>query len=125
MVLADSSAWILAGADLASFGDPKPLVVTCPPVVQEVLQGSDRPHDYSKWREVLLGCPMLDAPVPFERYEEAARLYLRCRDAGFTIRKPADCLIAACALAHGAAVIHNDRDFDYIAKVTGLRVQRL
>jgi hypothetical protein len=100
-------------------------IATCPPVIQEMLQGSGGPAEYRRIRDMLLGMRVLDVPVPLERYEEAARIYLRCRDAGFTIRKPADCLIAACALAHDAEVLHNDRDFQFIAQVTELKAQRV
>lgn len=36
-----------------------------------------------------------------------------------------DVLVAAFALTYGATVLHHDRDFDLIASVTGLAVQRL
>jgi predicted nucleic acid-binding protein len=65
---------------------------------------------------------MIDAPIPIERYEEGARLFMTCRDAGFTIRKSVDCLIAACALAHRLPLLHNDRDFKHIAKLFPLDV---
>lgn len=68
---------------------------------------------------------ILDSPMPIERYEEAAELYLRCREAGLTIRKSNDCLIAVCAMKHGVQLLHNDRDFDHIAKVAPLRATRI
>jgi len=39
--------------------------------------------------------------------------------------KVPDLLIAAIAEQHGLIVLHVDRDFDIIAKVTGQRVERL
>jgi predicted nucleic acid-binding protein len=68
---------------------------------------------------------MLDDPMPLERFEAAANIYLRCREAGYTIRSSVDCLIAACAMAHDATLLHNDRDFDHIAEVVGLQARRL
>jgi predicted nucleic acid-binding protein len=127
VVLVDSSVWIIVGVRAVSLNalaeDAE--IATCPAIVQEVLQGSSGPADYRRWRQTLFSARILDAPVPFERYEEAARLYLRCRDAGFTIRKAADCLIAACAIAHDVPVLHNDRDFQYISQVTSLKTRRL
>lgn len=35
---------------------------------------------------------------------------------GLTIRKSADCLIAAMALEQGARLVHNDRDFIAMAQ---------
>ena len=47
----------------------------------------------------------------------AARLYFDCRRAGVTLRSSVDCTIAQIALEHGAALLHNDRDFERIAKI--------
>lgn len=93
-------------------------------MIQEVLQGADSPQHFSKLRALFAGTEILDALMPLERYEEAAELYLRCRDEGLTIRKSYDCLIAVCALKHGVELLHNDRDFDHIAKVAPLRAVR-
>ena len=43
-------------------------------------------------------------------------------DAGETVRKLTDCLIAAVALRHGAALLHRDHDFEVLARHTPLRV---
>jgi hypothetical protein len=40
----------------------------------------------------------------------------------FTIRKTADCLIAATCLEARVELYHNDRDFEAIAKVRGLKI---
>jgi hypothetical protein len=39
-----------------------------------------------------------------------------------TIRSTIDLLIAQIALEHSATLLHNDRDFDAIARVCDLRV---
>lgn len=57
-------------------------------------------------------------------YEEAADLYRACRGRGATVRKLIDCLIAAIAIREGATVLHNDRDFEVLAKHTRLRIER-
>jgi predicted nucleic acid-binding protein len=76
-------------------------------------------------RDIMLRTKMVDAPMPYERYEQAAQLYLRCRENSYTIRSSVDCLIAACAMAHDATLLHNDRDFDHIAAVVALKARRL
>ena len=48
---------------------------------------------------------------------EAARMYGACRAAGVTIRSTARCLIARIAIEHGIALLHDDRDFDEMARV--------
>ena len=54
-------------------------------------------------------------------YDRAAELYRRCRLRGETVRKLIDCLIAAVAIRTGIPVLHNDRDFDVLARHTELR----
>jgi len=44
----------------------------------------------------------------------------QARRSGFTVRSGVDCLIAACALRHGLMVLHHDRDFDALARVSSL-----
>jgi hypothetical protein len=52
----------------------------------------------------------------------AAEVYRSLRKRGVTIRKPVDCMIASVATEHDIPLLHNDRDFDYIAKYSNLRV---
>ena len=54
-------------------------------------------------------------------YHEAAALYRACRREGETVRKLVDCLIGSIAIRAGAAVLHNDNDFDVLARHTGLQ----
>jgi len=56
------------------------------------------------------------------RSGEAARLYFVCRRKGVTVRSTIDCLIAAIAIEHKALLLHDDRDFDAIARYTKLRI---
>lgn len=129
MVLVDTSVWI----DVFRRGTSTRLdalvdfdqVVTCLPVVQEVLQGFDEERAYRLAREAMLALPLLESPMSFAVFEEAAELYRRGRRAGRTIRSGVDCLIAACALRHDAEVLHQDRDFDALATVSPLRARNI
>ena len=58
-------------------------------------------------------------------YDEAAALYRACRGEGETVRKLIDCLIGSIAIRADAAVLHNDSDFDVLARHTELRVDSL
>ena len=49
---------------------------------------------------------------------EAADLFRLLRKQGFTVRKTNDCIIAATAIQHGVALLHNDRDFDVLREHT-------
>jgi predicted nucleic acid-binding protein len=125
VLLVDTSAWIEvfrkpAGLDLASVGGLEQ-VVTCLPVVQEVLQGFRDESAYRIAREAMLAMPCVESPLPQARFEEAAALYRAARRAGFTVRSGVDCLIAACAIRHGLAVLHADRDFSVLARVSPLQ----
>jgi predicted nucleic acid-binding protein len=82
----------------------------------EVLRGS-RAHRLAKLRAALSAVHMLDTDMPLERFEWAAELYRRCRNAGVTVRKSIDCLIAMTAIRYGVAVLHDDSDFELIASV--------
>lgn len=55
-------------------------------------------------------------------YDTAAALYRSCRRQGETVRKLLDCLIAAVAIRAEIAVLHNDRDFDVLARHTELQL---
>ena len=125
MLLVDTSAWVEvfrkpAGLDLADVGGLDQ-VVTCLPVVQEVLQGFRDETAYRVARDAMLAFPCVESPLPQARFEEAAALYRAARRAGFTVRSGVDCLIAACAIRHGLTVLHADRDFPALAKVSPLQ----
>jgi predicted nucleic acid-binding protein len=124
--LVDTSAWVeffrrpsrLALADLSP--DPGDLV-TCLPVLQEVLQGFDDEQAFSIARASLMAVRAVDTPMTVDVTLRAVEIYRLTRRTGVTIRSGVDCLIAASALNHGLTVVHCDRDFGAIARVTGLR----
>jgi predicted nucleic acid-binding protein len=94
---------------------------TCPPVVQEILQGVRGPAGYQEAYEAIMSVHMLESPMPLEIFEQAAALYRTCRAAGFTIRSSHDCLIAVCAIRNDVPLLHADIDFEHIARVSTLR----
>lgn len=128
MFVVDTSVWVLAAGRLESVEDyagSEDIAVT-PPVIQEFLRGAGDESRFQLARAMFRNLTILDAPMPLERFEEAARLYMHCRDEGVTVRKSYDCLIAATAIAHGATVVHRDNDFDHIARVLPpFRVKRV
>jgi predicted nucleic acid-binding protein len=129
VVLVDTSVWIevfrrpsrLSLDDLVDFD----AVVTCLPVVQEVLQGFGDERAYALVRDAMSALPVVESPLRREVFEEAAGLYRSARRAALTIRSGVDCLIAACAIRNGLAVLHHDRDFDALARVSPLESRRL
>jgi predicted nucleic acid-binding protein len=99
--------------------------VTCLPVVQEVLQGFRDEQAFQIARTAMDALPIVESPLSRPVVEEAVALYRAARRAGVTVRSSVDCLIAACALRHGLDVLHHDRDFEGLVKVSPLRTIRL
>jgi len=127
VLLVDSSVWIEifrkpAQLTLTSIGDVDD-VVTALPIVQEVLQGFRDEGAYQVAREAMMAFPMVESPIPAERFLEAADLFRAARRAGVTVRSGVDCLIAACAIRHHLTVVHRDRDYTALARVSALRAR--
>jgi predicted nucleic acid-binding protein len=124
VLLVDTSAWIevfrkpsrLNVDDIGGLDE----VVTCLPVVQEVLQGFRDEGAFRVARDAMLAMQCVESPLPRERFEEAVALYRAARRAGFTVRSGVDCLVAACAIRHGLTVLHRDRDYPVLARVSPL-----
>ena len=90
-------------------------------IYSEVLQGILDENKFRQTRNILRAYPILRLRG-LSTFEHAAGIYRACRRRGFTIRKNADCLIAATCLEARAELYHNDRDFEAIAKVRRLRI---
>ena len=90
----------------------------------ELLAGTRSRVEGSRLRARLLALPRLSLHGLAD-FESAADLYRACRGRGSTIRKLIDCLIAAVAVREGATLLHNDRDFDVLARHTRLRTEAL
>jgi len=129
MILVDTSAWIevLRGraADRYAAAVTGDAVVTCLPVMQEVLQGIDDERAFHVAAAAFAGIPILENPLTRHVFDDAVQLYRTARRAAITVRSSVDCLIAVCALRNGATVLHVDRDFTYLARLTGLKALRL
>ena len=124
MLLVDTSVWIEVFRrdttfHLESVADLEE-VVTCLPVIQEVLQGFRDERAFQVARESLYALPIVESPLQRAVFDEAIELYRRSRQAGVTVRSSVDCLIAACALRHGLTVVHRDRDFNRLARISPL-----
>ena len=129
IVLVDTSVWINffkaneTGSSLFLKDNLSNIIVaTCPVIVQEVLQGilSDKEFKVvSSYFNTLTKF----SDNPYELALDAARLYRDIRKAGFTIRKPNDCLIASYAIKNNVRLLHDDKDFYYIAMNSDLLVQ--
>lgn len=89
----------------------------------EILQGTKNDMEFERIKRYLLNLPII--PInDLKTYIHAAKIYRICRQKGETVRKTADCLIAAIAIENDLPLFHNDRDFDKIASCTRLRIYK-
>ena len=125
MLIVDTSVWV------ETFRKTEPLdlealvdfdsIVTCLPVIQEVLQGFRNESAFRTAREAMLNLPVVDDPLERDVVESAVDLYRTARRRGITVRSSIDCLVAASAIRHDLEVLHRDRDYPLLARVSGLR----
>lgn len=92
---------------------------TCGVILTEVLQGIREDRDYAKVSSHFEAFSFL--PMQRSTFESAAQLYRTLRRKGITIRNSVDCMIAAVAIEHDIALLHNDRDFVPISEHFGLK----
>jgi predicted nucleic acid-binding protein len=90
---------------------------TAPVILQELLQGASNPESFERLRKHFVALPLLEPEPRGATHVAAAALYARCRWRGFTPRSPHECLIAQLSIEHGAPLLHDDRDFEALARV--------
>jgi predicted nucleic acid-binding protein len=128
MVIVDTSAWIeyfrgglpdvvkkverCLDRDLVGIGD----LVYC-----EIMQGIRSPRERDEVSSLLLALPQFDM-VGFTIAEKSAANYRLLRSKGVTVRKTIDILIGTFCSEHGLKIVHNDSDFDLMAKYIGLDI---
>lgn len=127
--LVDSSVWIRTfrrnhALQIESVVDLE-TVITCLPVIQEVLQGFRDEPAFRIAREAMFSFPIVESPLRADVFSEAVHLYRSARRQGYTIRSSVDCLIAACALRNGLTVLHKDRDYGLLARISNLDVEEV
>jgi len=90
-------------------------------ILTEILQGFDSDKDYRLAKQALdpLDCVHLGGK---SLAIEAASNFRHLRSKGITIRKTVDMLIASWCIEHNVELLHNDKDFDRIARELPLRV---
>lgn len=125
MILADTSAWIEFLRDTGSrvhrrlraelrAGE----VAITDPVLLEVMSGARPGTDDALLR--LLSEQHYLPVTAREDWLDAAALYRTARRTGLTVRSGVECLLATVAIRHGVAVLHHDRDFTALARISPL-----
>jgi len=129
VILVDTSVWIeffngtgaLAARVLENLLEGEEDLCISEFILAEVLQGFKKDADFDLARNHLRRFPIYSLKTP-ESYISAAQIYRKCRKRGMTIHKTVDCIIAQTAIEYKLALLHNDSDFDRIAKVSPLTI---
>ena len=129
MVLVDTSVWIdflLRGTTgesrvLARLIEAEEEIATCGLIRQEVLQGIRDDVAWTRVRNLLNQTHYLRLEEP-QTFDDAAQLYRGLKHKGITLRSPMDCLISVLAIQYQTPLLHRDRDFVVIARVSNLKL---
>jgi predicted nucleic acid-binding protein len=127
-ILIDTSVWVNYFKDVDTNASrfltnnlTNVILATCPTIVQEVLQGVVSDSDKRKVNSHFDTLTKL-IEDPYEVAVEASELYRLLRKKGVAIRKPNDCLIAVYAMRNKISLLNDDRDFQFIAQHSSLKV---
>lgn len=126
MILIDTSAWIefLRDTESAVCNRVEVLleseIAICDAVRMEVLAGARDERHLHDLRRLLAQATLI--PTKPTDYDDAATLYRICRRQGETVRKLIDCLIGSVAIRADVPILHNDADFDVLARHTELKI---
>ena len=129
MIVLDTSVWIplLNGVDHPKAERARAIIespedIGVPGIVlEEILRGLKSDAQFRRVRDLLLSdFTYLEMGQPL--FVRSAEIYRTLRKKGKTIRSPADCLIAACALEQNASLLEDDADFHTIAEVFPLKL---
>lgn len=92
-------------------------------IIVEFLQGFRDDKQFLKAKDLMDSLEYYDF-VGREMAINAAQNFRRLRKKGITIRKTIDVLIATFCIEYGFELLHNDRYFDPMEEILGLRVKR-
>ena len=90
-------------------------------IYQEVLQGVKSEKNFIGVKKYLDTMRFYGLKDQKESFAAAARIYYNCRRRGITINSTIDCLIAQTALENTLFLLHNDSDFERLARVVELK----
>ncbi|MDR3049009.1 MAG: PIN domain-containing protein [Elusimicrobiota bacterium] len=89
----------------------------------ELLQGAKNNKEYEILKYYLDDLPFYELKYGRQSYENAAKIYIKCRQAGITIKSTIDLIITQTAIENKVSLFHNDKDFTNIAEViTDLKI---
>jgi predicted nucleic acid-binding protein len=92
-------------------------------ILTEVLQGFRKDTDFRKAQAFLAELSFYELGG-YEVCLQAARNYRTVRIRGVTVHKTIDMIIATACIKWNFELLHNDRDFEALQMILGLRVVR-
>lgn len=128
MILVDSSVWIdyFNGNKTpqthwldSSLGNTPIIIGDL--ILTEVLQGFQSDKDFKTARDLLLRIPFMPM-VGYDIALESATNYRLLRKKGITVRKTIDVIIGTFCIHYQLPLLHDDRDFDPMIKLLGLKI---
>ncbi|MDT4762522.1 PIN domain nuclease [Sphaerochaeta sp. PS] len=130
MIVADTSVWIdyvngifTPQTDILDRELEQDRVVAGDLIIVEFLQGFRDNKQYQAAKHLMDSLEYHDF-VGKEMATKASENFRKLRKQGITIRKTIDVLIATFCIAHDLELLHNDRDYDPMEELLGLRVKR-
>lgn len=128
MILVDSSVWIdyFNGNKTSqtnwldsSLGNTPIIIGDL--ILTEVLQGFQSDKDFKTASDLLLHIPFMPM-VGYDIALKSATYYRLLRKKGITVRKTIDVLIGTFCIHYQLPLLHDDRDFDPMVKLLGLKI---
>ena len=92
--------------------------------ITETLQGITDDKEFREIKTSLAAFPVYSLKS-IDSYIAAAEIYRKCRKKGLTIRNTTDLLIAQAAIENNLILMHKDKDFQSIAKISNLKTYKL
>ena len=86
-------------------------------IFMEVLQGAGSDEEYHLIKTHLETQRFYHLKDPIASFARAAKIYMECRQRGIIVRSTIDCLIVQTVLEHNLFLLHNDGDFNKIARL--------
>ncbi|MEA1971602.1 MAG: PIN domain nuclease [Thermodesulfobacteriota bacterium] len=127
MILIDSSVWIdyfngnkTVQADWLDSSLGNTPIITGDLILTEVLQGFQSDKEFEIAKDLLLRLPFM--PMGGQTLAlESAMNYRLLRRKGVTVRKTIDVMIGTFCIHYQLPLLHDDRDFDPMVKLLGLK----
>jgi predicted nucleic acid-binding protein len=122
MILVDSSVWIgyfdgkiNPQTDWLDSALGREIIIVGDLILAEVLQGFKGDRDFNKAKELLSHFQFMEM-LGRELAIKSAENYRFLRKKGVTVRKTIDVMIGTFCIHHNISLLHDDQDFDPLAK---------